>query len=164
MKRQMRLAAAFGLALSLGGLGPVAGLAEDAAVLDPGGGQSGALATMGADSDLGRFLAATGWVNQSGSVMNFTGTSTGQIQGTYVNNATGTGCQGTAYPLIGWVNGNNIAWSVSWSNASADCNSVTAWGGYYDPSTGSIQTRWTLAYQSGSGGAIQQGADVFKYQ
>lgn len=140
-------------------------LAEDVTVLDPSGGAgSGELAGMAALSDLQQHLATTGWVNQSGSVMNFSVSTDGQITGTYVNNAAGTGCQGTPYPLTGWVYGNNIAWSVAWTNATANCNSVTAWGGYYDPGTNSLQTSWVLAYQGTSGGGIEQGTDVFTYQ
>jgi hypothetical protein len=133
--------------------------------LDPGGGQSAeVLQSLEALPDLLSAVAAQGWVNQSGSVMNFTVNSDMSIVGSYINNAAGTGCQGTSYPLSGWINGNNIAWTVSWSNPSADCNSVTGWAGYYDPNSDSIISSWSLAYQSGSGGQIQLGNDTFTYQ
>jgi hypothetical protein len=151
------------VALVVALLMPCAAIAEDVKQLDPLGGQA-EMPMAAADSELQKLLAASGWVNQSGSVMNFAVGPSGQISGTYVNNAAGTGCQGSAYPLTGWVYGNNIAWSVTWTNAVASCNSVTAWGGYYDPNSNAIQTNWVLAYQTGSGGATQLGADVFKYQ
>lgn len=139
-------------------------MAEDLSSPDPAGGQGDAVMKMAPADDLQVFAAANGWVNQSGSVMNFTVAPDGSISGSYINNAAGTGCQGTSYPLNGWVYGNNIAWSVSWTNPAASCNSVTAWAGYYDPSSSAIVTDWALAYQTGSGGAIQTGSDVFTYQ
>ena len=86
-----------GLALALGiGLMAGATMAQEATVLDPAGGATaGAMAKMEGPSDLEKAVAAQGWVNQSGSVMNFTTYSGGAISGTYVNNAPGTGCQGT---------------------------------------------------------------------
>ena len=139
--------------------------AEDVKSLDPNGAEGVAALMSGqGQGELADFLSSRGWVNQSGSVMNFTLSSSGQITGSYVNNAAGTGCQGTAYPLVGYLIGDTIAWSVLWNNSTANCNSVTAWGGYYDPGTSSIITDWTLAYEGSQGGAIENGSDTFTYQ
>lgn len=137
-------------------------LAQEVDMLDPGVGVTMEMEEGG--SALQQFLAATGWVNQSGSVMNYTYSASGQITGTYINNAKGTGCQGTPFPLTGWINGNTIAWSVIWKNSTVNCNSVTAWGGYYSPTSKEIKTNWVLAVQSGSDETVQLGKDVFAYQ
>jgi hypothetical protein len=160
--RSVSAACLLGLVLAFGW--GASAQAESMRSPDPAGGQGDAVMKMVPGEDLQAAAAAHGWVNQSGSVMNFTLAAGGIISGSYINNAPGTGCQGTAYPLTGWVYGNTIAWSVAWTNATASCNSVTAWAGYYDPNTSAILTQWSLAYQTGSGGAIQRGGDVFKYQ
>jgi hypothetical protein len=125
-------------------------------VMDPAAGQAMEAAMPS------QLAAGISWVNQYGSVLTFTVGTSGQISGTYVNNAPGTGCQGTAYPVIGWVANYTIAWSVIWNNSFQNCNSMTAWAGYYDSSSGTIQSKWSLAYSVGSGGSVSTGADIFK--
>jgi hypothetical protein len=115
--------------------------------------------------------AASGWTNQSGSTMTliFTPSSTQPgvytLSGNYINNAAGFGCQGTPYPLAGvyYTNTLTLSFNVAWSNAHADCASVTGWTGFFNLSTTpiSITTDWNLAYASSSGGAITSGSDVF---
>ncbi len=122
-------------------------------------------ATPAAVAQDNALATASSWVNQNGSVMSFSLMANGTISGTYVNNAPGFQCQGTPYPLTGFINGNTIAWSVQWNNANQNCNSVTAWGGYYDANAMMIVTNWVLAYQQASGGgATQLGKDMFKRQ
>ena len=124
-------------------------------VMDPAAGQAMEAAMPS------QLAAGISWVNEYGSVLTYSVGSGGQISGTYVNNAPNTGCQGTAYPVTGWVASYTIAWSVIWSNSFENCNSMTAWAGYYDTSSGTIQTMWSLAYSVGSGGTISTGKDVF---
>lgn len=123
-------------------------------------------------------VAGTGsvWKNQSGSVAVLTFTtsptqpSTWDVSGYYVNNAQGTGCIGTPYPLTGvYYGGSNppmISFSVAWSNASSVCNSSTGWTGYQTSNGTDVQfmTAWNLAYQGSSGGAILAGEDIFTLQ
>ena len=107
------------------------------------------------------------WVNQRGSKMTISVDADGNVTGSYVNNASGTLCQGTPYPLVGRVDDNNIGFVVAWNNATENCNSVTAWGGYAQASATDIQivTNWNIAYQNSSGsGSISQGSDTFTYQ
>lgn len=114
---------------------------------------------------------ASNWVNQSGSVAQFVFTpsptqpQTYEVSGNYINNAQGTGCKGTPYPLSGaYYSGNQIiSFSVVWSNASANCQSATGWTGYFDfsGSQAVLKTDWNLAFYSGSTPAIQQGQDDF---
>ena len=109
-----------------------------------------------------QLAAGTSWVNQRGSVLTITSVGAdGQLGGQYVNSAAGFGCQGTPYPVVGWVLGNTIGWSVKWSNASENCNSVTVWGGIIS-ATGAIQTQWVLAYTDAQGSKLLTGTDLFK--
>ena len=110
---------------------------------------------------------STTWVNELGSVMTIDVAPDGSVSGTYVNNAQGTGCQGTPYVLNGRVTGNTIAFSVAWNNGTANCNSATGWAGYAQVVSGStlqIVTQWNLAYIATNGGQIESGADTFTYQ
>jgi hypothetical protein len=81
-----------------------------------------------------------------------------------VNNAAGFGCQGTHYPLSGiyYIGSSTMSFSVAWSNAYADCKSVTGWTGYYSYSDQRIHTDWNLAYLQSTGNPmIASGSDVF---
>ncbi|MDJ0626973.1 MAG: avidin/streptavidin family protein [Rhodobacter sp.] len=125
-------------------------------------------------SDPGMALAAStsSWQNQSGSTATFSFTpSVDQpgvylVSGTYINRASGTGCQNTPYPLSGYYYSGNFAmsFSVAWSNTTANCQSITGWTGYF-ASVGSgyeLRTDWNLVYINSGGGQIQQGQDTFQ--
>lgn len=109
------------------------------------------------------------WVNQEGSTMAFTLRPTTRpdvllMDGTYVNNAEGFGCQGTPYPLSGvlYLGSMAMSFSVAWSNGYAVCSSVTGWTGYYSSDDKTIRTDWNLAYYDKPGHmAITSGSDSF---
>lgn len=116
--------------------------------------------------------AATSWKNQSGSTMSLDFTqdpsnpNIGIVTGSYINNAAGYACQGTPYPVTGryYTNNLTISFNVIWSNAYANCQSVTGWTGYfaYTGSQWQIITNWNLAYETGGGQmTISSGADTF---
>lgn len=113
--------------------------------------------------------ATNSWQNQGGSTMSFTLTQSTQpgvytVTGNYINNEAGFGCQGTSYPLSGvFYDGTaTISFSVAWSNAYANCASVTGWTGYYSPNDQTIYTDWNLSYLNSSGQmVIQSGSDQF---
>lgn len=97
------------------------------------------------------------WENQRGSKLTIQtiDPASGLLTGNYINNAAGYGCIGSPYPVVGYVYGNVISWSVRWSNAQQDCQSITAWTGYYQ--NGKISTEWELVYGDQIGG----GSDTF---
>ena len=86
------------------------------------------------------------WQNQNGSTLTIDSVdpATGQMTGSYINNASGYSCQGTPYPITGYVYDNHIGWVVRWSNASEDCQAITSWTGYYASEV--ITTDWNLVY------------------
>ena len=120
-----------------------------------------------ASKDMKLLATATSWTNQSGSVATFNFSPSSQpltytVTGHYINNNSSYKCRGTAYPLTGvyYVNTQTISFSVSWSNSTEDCQSVTGWTGYFNLNQNpfSLTTNWNLA---AAGGQITQGRDVF---
>ena len=105
--------------------------------------------------------AGSVWVNQRGSLLDIQQIRPdSSFTGTYINKAAGYRCQNTPYPVIGWVIGSAITFSVRWSNSHENCNSVTAWSGFLFG--GQIQTKWNLAISGSSDPSqIVSGADVF---
>lgn len=104
----------------------------------------------------------SGWTNQSGSTMSISVDPSGQVNGTYINRASGYGCQNTPYPVTGWIVGTSISFTVRWDNQYENCNSVTGWTGFYNTATGQIDTLWNLAVSGSTNpGQIISGSDTF---
>lgn len=114
------------------------------------------------EADSTSLQAGTTWTNQRGSTLTIDSVgSNGQIAGTYVNRAAGFGCQKTPYPVIGWIYGTAITFTVAWKNPSASCQSITAWTGFY--LKGEIQTKWQLVEDGATNPSqIMQGSDTFR--
>ena len=102
------------------------------------------------------------WENQSGSTLQIDSIgSDGLITGTYINRASGYGCQNISYPVTGWAYGTALTFNTLWESASESCNSITAWAGFL--SQGQISTLWNLTINgSTSASQIIQGSDTFK--
>ena len=125
---------------------------------------AGALLALGPAAAQTR-QAGTTWVNELGSVLTIESFNPdNSITGTYVNNASGFGCQGTPYPINGWANSYAIGFSVLWTNASEDCNSLTSWTGYYDAASNTLVTHWNLVFMGQDGPLVQPGQDTFTPQ
>jgi hypothetical protein len=102
------------------------------------------------------------WTNTRGSEMYISVSSSGHISGNYINHDGNYSCQNTPYPISGWVDGTSIAFSVRWDNQFENCNSVTGWTGFYDSSTGKIETKWNLAISGTTDPSqIISGVDTF---
>ena len=101
------------------------------------------------------------WTNQRGSTLYLDAiTANGQITGHYINRAQGTFCQNVSFPLVGWVYGNGITFTVKWQNPIESCNSITSWTGFLNQ--GNINTLWQLVVNgSTSTQQIMQGSDIF---
>jgi hypothetical protein len=101
------------------------------------------------------------WTNQRGSMLYLDAmTPNGQITGHYINRAQGTYCQNIAYPLVGWIYGTAITFTVDWQGPTESCNSITSWTGFLYQNN--INTLWQLVVNgSTSTQQIMQGSDVF---
>lgn len=104
------------------------------------------------------------WVNQRNSEMTITSVDAqGLVTGTYINKASGFGCQNTSYPLTGWTDGVRMAISVRWKNATDDCNSITSWIGSLEGDV--LKLQWKIVYIDEQGKpAFKDGADDFSRQ
>lgn len=91
-----------------------------------------------------------------------------QLSGQYVNNAAGTDCQGTGFPLQGVFYAGEpsttLSFSVAWASAEQSCDASAAWTGYLQngpDGAAKLVTRWVLALPAGDGENFQMGSDVF---
>lgn len=98
------------------------------------------------------------WVNDHGStlVIHSIGAD-GSVTGTYANNAPGYKCAGVAFPIVGWMDGARISYTVRWRNASVDCASITSWTGYVNE--GRLGVEWVLAFEEYRASRIRTGSD-----
>jgi len=102
------------------------------------------------------------WVNELGSELYIGAVApNGLWKGVYINKASGTGCQNSPFSVSGYTNGTAIGFTVNWSNAALNCQSITSWTGNYSGST-SIVTDWNLSVNNST--TILKGSDTFTYQ
>ncbi len=100
------------------------------------------------------------WVNDHGStlVVQSIGAD-GSVAGTYANSAPGYKCAGVAFPIVGWMDGSRISYTVRWRNASVDCASITAWTGYFNE--GRLGVEWVLTFEEYGASRIRTGSDSY---
>lgn len=100
------------------------------------------------------------WVNDHGSTLVIQSIGAdGSVTGTYANNAPGYKCAGVAFPIVGWMNGSRISYTVRWRNASVDCASITSWTGYFNE--GRLGVEWVLAFEEYGASRIRTGSDSY---
>ncbi len=100
--------------------------------------------------------ALSAWTNQSGSTLYIDAIdSNGLLKGTYINRASGYGCQNISYPVTGWVYGTTITFNTLWESTTESCSSITAWTGFLYQ--GQINTLWQLVI-NGSNSTSQMGS------
>jgi hypothetical protein len=103
------------------------------------------------------------WVNDHGSTLVIqTIGADGSVTGTYANNAPGYKCAGVAFPIVGWMDGARISYTVRWKNASVDCASITSWTGYFNE--GRLGVEWVLAYAENGVSRVRTGSDSYRRQ
>jgi hypothetical protein len=122
---------------------------------------SGAILVSGAEA---QSPPVTGtWANDHGSVLVIRSVGTdGSVSGTYTNNAPGYKCGGVPFPLVGWLDGPRISYSVRWKNASVDCTSITSWTGYFNE--GRLGVEWVLTFDENGASRIRIGSDSYRRQ
>lgn len=103
------------------------------------------------------------WANDHGSVLVIQSIgANGTVTGTYANNAAGYKCAGVAFPLVGWMDGQRISYTVLWKNASVDCNSITSWTGYFN--AGRLGVEWVVTFDENGAPTIRTGSDSYVRQ
>ena len=100
------------------------------------------------------------WANDHGSTLVIQSIGTdGSVTGTYANNAPGYKCAGVAFPIVGWMDGSRISYTVRWKNASVDCSSITSWTGYFNE--GRLGVEWVLAFDEYGASRVRTGSDSY---
>ena len=100
------------------------------------------------------------WANDHGSVLVIKSVGPdGSIVGTYANNTPGYKCAGVAFPIVGWMDGQRISYTVRWKNASVDCASITSWTGYFNE--GRLGVEWVLVYEEHGTSRLRAGSDAY---
>ena len=117
-----------------------------------------------AKAGTGRLCDFTGtWVNELNSTMTIAQTGT-VLSGTYAS-AVSAGGSSTQGDLLGYADGDLIAFVVHWQ----DFQAITAWVGQLDPNgrTDTINTLWQMTSQVPTGdewASINAGSDFFTRQ
>jgi hypothetical protein len=105
------------------------------------------------------------WTNQYGSVLSVTAynQSTGQISGTYTNQAPGSCDVGQPQGMVGWLahgSGTAISFAVNFLG----CSSTTTWTGQLNSASG-FQGMWLLSLAAPPvWNGVSAGADTFTFQ
>jgi hypothetical protein len=105
----------------------------------------------------------TTWINDHGSELVIQSIAAdGRLTGTYSSSAPNFKCRNIAFPAVGWVDGDRIAYTVQWKNANVDCNQITSWTGF--ARTGRIFVEWSLVYFDAIEGrqSLSRGFDQYK--
>lgn len=106
------------------------------------------------------FQASSTWTNQVGSTLTIEAiTPNGAFTGTYVNQAGDIACRSSPYRANGWIDGQKIAFSVRWTNATANCQGITSWSGFIGPK--GLLTQWTIVHYKKGEPAFTSGKDIF---
>lgn len=106
------------------------------------------------------------WTNQYGSILTVTqyNANTGQLTGTYTNNAAGSCDVGKPQAMTGWLangsNGTAISFAVNWLG----CSSTAIWTGQLNNNSG-FQGMWLLSLAAPVvWNGVSAGADTFTFQ
>ncbi len=103
------------------------------------------------------------WVNDHGSTLVIRSTGVdGSVTGTYASSTPGYKCAGVAFPIVGWMDGQRISYTVLWKNASVDCNSITSWTGYFN--AGRLGVEWVVTFDEYGAPTIRTGSDSYVRQ
>jgi len=103
------------------------------------------------------------WASDHGSVLVIQSIGPdGTLTGTYTNNAPGYRCGGTAFPIIGLVDGPRVSYTVRWKKAAIDCTSITSWTGYVRD--GRLGVEWVVTYEEDGASRVRIGSDSYRRQ
>jgi hypothetical protein len=121
------------------------------------------LLTVAAAAQAQTPAANTRWVNDHGSELFLESIAPdGRLTGTYSSSLPSFACRNIAFPLVGWMDCDRIAYAVQWKNASVDCAQITSWTGF--ARNGRIFVEWSLVYRDAIEGRpnLSRGFDQYK--
>ncbi len=84
------------------------------------------------------------------------------LTGTYSSSLHSFPCRNIAFPVVGWVDGDRISYTMRTKSGSVDCQSITSWTGYLPD--GRLYAEWSLAYfDTGTNRpTLNRGTDVYR--
>jgi hypothetical protein len=103
------------------------------------------------------------WVNNHGSELVILSVGPdGSLTGTYSSSLPDYRCRNVAFPVVGWVDGERISYTMRAKSGSVDCGSVTSWTGYLH--NGQLYAEWSLAYfdTESNRPMLSRGTDVYR--
>lgn len=87
----------------------------------------------------------TRWVNNHGSELVIQSIDPdGRLTGTYSSNQPDYKCHNVAIPVVGWVDGWLISYTMRASTGAIQCGTITSWTGYVRDDR--LYAEWSLAY------------------
>ena len=106
------------------------------------------------------FTANATWTNQAGSRMTIESVAAdGSFAGSFVSRDGDSACRSTPYHVSGWIDGQKIAFTVRWTNTTANCQAITSWSGFVGPK--GLQTLWLHVYLKKGEQTLATGKDLF---
>ncbi|MEI7871232.1 MAG: avidin/streptavidin family protein [Alphaproteobacteria bacterium] len=105
----------------------------------------------------------TRWANNHGSelVIQSIGAD-GRLAGTYSQDVPGYACRGVAFPIVGWVDGDRISYTMRARNESVNCEFITSWTGFVQ--NGQLYAEWSVVQWNAEAGRqwLTRGTDVYR--
>lgn len=109
------------------------------------------------------FTPQTAWANDHGSTLTIGEIGAdGRLSGTYSSSLPDYPCRNVAFPLVGWVDGDRISYTMRARTGSTDCGTITSWTGVVRE--GRLEAEWVLAYADPKSGKamLTRGTDVYR--
>lgn len=105
----------------------------------------------------------TTWANDHGSVLVIQSIgSDGRLAGTYSHDLPGYACSGVAFPIVGWVDGDRLSYTMQARNESVSCGFITSWTGFVQ--NGRLYAEWSVVQRNPDTGrqVLTRGSDVYR--
>ena len=104
----------------------------------------------------------TTWANDHGSVLVIQSIGPdGRLAGTYSHDLPGYACSGVAFPIVGWVDGDRLSYTMPARNESVNWGFITSWTGFVQ--NGRLYAEWNVVQRNPDTGrqALTRGTDVY---
>jgi len=88
----------------------------------------------------------------------------GSLTGTYSSSQPDYKCRNVAFPVVGWVDGDRISYTMraSTNGGAIECGTITSWTGYVQD--GRLYAEWSLVYVDTETyrSVLTRGTDIYR--
>ena len=105
--------------------------------------------------------AQTTWINDHAQFVIQSIDADGRLAGTYTNYGPAFGCAGQPFPVIGWVDGDKISYTVCRKNPG-NCTAIQAWTGFVKD--GELLVDFHAIATEGGRTGVLRGSDRYRRQ